>query len=473
MSNVPICSNHACNPDVFLLIRLSLSQKNIGMKKTRIEVVLSPLQKFINKSTTSGLLLFVSAIAALLLANIPATAEMYHHWWETIFTLSFGSFTISQDLHHWINDGLMSIFFFVVGLELKREIMAGELSNPRDARLPIIAAIGGMVFPALIYAALNANCYGSKGWGIPMATDIAFALGILYLLGDKVPLSLKVFLTALAIADDLGAVLVIAFFYSSDISISSLMYGLFFLIILIIANYAGVRKSLFYGIVGIGGLWLAFLLSGVHATIAGVLAALTIPANTKVNENKYLQEIKLLTKKFEAAHPNNNPLVTKEQYGVLEEIMHYSRAALTPLQRLEHGIQPFVSFVVMPLFAFANAGITLGGNLAESLMSNVALGVTLGLLLGKIFGILFTSALAVKFKFASLPSGTNFKMLTGAAILASVGFTMSLFITELAFSDPQHVLQAKLGVLLASVIGGITGYFYLRDVLKNSASKGN
>lgn len=439
------------------------------MKKAPIDIVLLPLHDFIKKSTTGGIILFIAAIAAILFANISYTAEFYHSIWNYKFSIGFGDYVISKDLHHWINDGLMSIFFFVIGLELKREIMAGELSSPKDAMMPIMAAIGGMVFPALIYVAFNGDGYGAKGWGIPMATDIAFALGILYLLGDKVPTSLKVFLTALAIADDLGAVLVIALFYSSNISLVSLGIGAVFMIILIAANYSGVRSSLFYGIVGIGGLWLAFLLSGVHATIAGVLAALTIPANVKMSEKTYLHEIKALTKKFENAHPNDNPLVTKEQYTVLEEIMDYSKAALTPLQRLEHGLHPLVTFVVMPIFAFANAGITLGGNIVDSLTSSVAIGVSLGLLLGKFIGILFMTKLAVKFRIAKLPAGTNFKQISGIALLASVGFTMSLFITELAFSNPEYVLQAKLGVLVASLIGGLTGFLYLKSVLNKQS----
>ncbi|MFN3939969.1 MAG: Na+/H+ antiporter NhaA, partial [Chitinophagales bacterium] len=260
-------------------------------------------------------------------------------------------------------------------------------------------------------------------------------------------------------------VLVIAFFYSSNISLVSLGIGAIFMIILVGANLSGIRSSLFYGIIGIGGLWLAFLLSGVHATIAGVLAALTIPANVKMSEKTYLLELKGLTKKFENAHPNNNPLVTKEQYSVLEEIMDYSKAALTPLQRLEHGLHPLVSFVVMPIFAFANAGITVSGNILESLTSSVAIGASLGLLFGKFFGILIMTKLAVQFRIATMPEGADFKQIAGAAMLASVGFTMSLFITELAFSNPEYILQAKLGVLAASLIGGIAGYVYLKRVL--------
>lgn len=434
------------------------------MKRAPIDRVLKPLNDYISKSATSGILLFIAAISAIVMANIPATAEMYHHLWEIKFTIGFEPYAISKNLHHWINDGLMSIFFFVVGLELKREIMAGELSNPKDAMLPIMAAIGGMVFPALIYAIINFHTESSGGWGIPMATDIAFALGILYLLGDRIPTSLKIFLTALAIADDLGAVLVIAFFYSSDISLSSLAYGLLFLVLLIAGNLMGIRKALFYGIIGIGGVWLAFLLSGVHATIAGVLAALTIPANVKVNERQYVSKLNQLNRQFESADPNNNTLVTKEQFHILEEIVSHTKAALTPLQRLEHGLHPIVAYFVMPIFAFANAGITLSGDVLSSLTSNVALGVMFGLLFGKTIGVLLMSKLAIHFKIASLPKGTNFKMITGAALLASVGFTMSLFITELAFTNPEYILEAKLGVLVASTIGGTLGYFYLRKV---------
>ncbi|MBU2527299.1 MAG: Na+/H+ antiporter NhaA [Bacteroidetes bacterium] len=423
--------------------------------------LIGPITRFISNSTTSGIILFVSAILALIIANSPLK-DAYHNFWENTFTIGFSDFVISKSLHHWINDGLMSIFFFVIGLELKREIMAGELSKPKDAILPIFAGLGGMVIPALLYLSFNLDGASSSGWGIPMATDIAFALGILYMLGDKVPLSLKVFLTALAIADDLGAVMVIAFFYTSDISTISLLIGGGFLTLLILVNFLGVRSTLFYGIVGIGGLWLAFLLSGVHATIAGVIAALTIPANVKIKDQKFIQKISMLTNEFKKSEPNNVSLISHEQLHILDQIRYYSKAAMTPLQRLEHAMHPLVAFIVMPIFAIANAGITFSDNFLINLVSNVSLGVIFGLTFGKFIGIVLVSKILVKLKIASLPKGVNWRQIYGVAMLAGVGFTMSLFITDLAFVSTDFILQSKIGIFIASFLCGIIGYLILR-----------
>lgn len=432
------------------------------MKKTPVDTWLTdPLNSFLGRQSTSGIVLFVAALVALILANSPF-ADAYHDLWHNEISVGFNDFVISKTLHHWINDGLMAVFFFVIGLELKREIMAGELSNPRDALLPIAAGVGGMVVPALIYLAFNSSGDASAGWGIPMATDIAFALGIISLLGNRVPLSLKVFLTALAIADDLGAVLVIAVFYTSHIDLINLAAGAGFMILLVTSNLLGVRNILWYGLLGIGGLWLAFLLSGVHATIAAVLAAFTIPANVKISDKGFVSRIKALGDRFEMAKSNDLTLVTDEQLHVLEDIRAVAREALTPLQRLEHGMHPFVAFVVMPVFALANAGISFPADFLNQLASPVTLGVASGLLGGKVLGIMGMSYILIHFRWASFPEQTGWRHLFGAAMLASVGFTMSLFITELAFNDDVLILQAKLGILLASLVGGVSGYFMLR-----------
>ncbi len=432
------------------------------MKKTPIDIwVTDPLSSFLGSQTASGLVLFVAALVALVLANSPFS-DAYHHLWRNEISVGFNDFMISKTLHHWINDGLMAVFFFVIGLELKREIMAGELRNPRDALLPIAAGIGGMVVPALIYLAFNPSGDASDGWGIPMATDIAFALGIISLLGNRVPLSLKVFLTALAIADDLGAVLVIAVFYTSHIDIMSLFVGAMFMIFLVTSNLLGVRNILWYGVLGIGGLWLAFLLSGVHATIAAVLAAFTIPANVKISDKGFVSRIKALGDRFEAAISNDVTLVTDEQLHILEDIRAVAREALTPLQRLEHAMHPFVAFVVMPVFALANAGISFPADFLDQLASPVTLGVASGLLGGKVLGIMGICYILIHFQWASLPEQTGWGHLFGAAMLASVGFTMSLFITGLAFNDDVLILQAKLGILMASLIGGAAGYYLLK-----------
>lgn len=414
---------------------------------------------------TGGLVLFSSTLIALYLAN-SQWSEAYFHFWHNHFSVSFGDFVISKTLHHWVNDGLMAVFFFVIGLELKREIIGGDLADPKAAILPISAAIGGMLVPALIYVAVNNGTPGVDGWGIPMATDIAFALGVLHLLGNRVPIALKVFLTALAIADDLGAVLVIALFYTSDISMLSLTVGAAFMIVLMGANALGVRNATFYGIVGIGGLWLAFLMSGVHATIAGVLAALTIPASTKIDEDNFLARIRMLSKKFDNADPNDNPLLTHDQLYTLEQIKKAAERAETPLQRLEHRMLPMVTFLVIPIFALANAGIQVSSDIAEQILHPIAIGTMLGLIMGKFLGIVGFSKIMVSTRLAELPTGVQWPHIYGAAFLASIGFTMSMFITELAFENPEFVLHAKLGVLAASLIGGIIGYLLLYFVPK-------
>lgn len=433
------------------------------MKKAPIDIwLIDPLAGFLGRSTTSGIVLFVAAIIALLLANSP-WADAYHHIWHHELSVGYDDFLISNTLHHWINDGLMAVFFFVIGLELKREIMAGELSNPRDAVLPIAAGVGGMVVPALVYLAFNPTGDANDGWGIPMATDIAFALGIIYLLGDRVPLSLKIFLTALAIADDLGAVLVIAFFYTSNIDFISLAVGAGFMVALIASNLLGVRNVVWYAMLGIGGLWLAFLMSGVHATIAAVLAAFTIPANVKISDKGFMLSINELVKRFERAAPNDVSLVTHEQLHLLEKIRTVARQALTPLQRLEHRMHPFVAFFVMPVFALANAGVTFPSGVFSQLASPVTLGVIFGLLVGKVTGIMGMCWLMLRLRWAEFPEHCGWRHLLGAALLASVGFTMSLFITELAFKgQTEFILQAKMGILIASVIGGTAGYMLLR-----------
>lgn len=424
--------------------------------------ILDPLHRFMHKSSTSGIILFSAALMAIILSNSPWSEE-FHHLWEIEFSIGFNGSFITKSLHHWINDGLMAVFFFVVGLELKREIMAGELSTPSKAVLPIAAAIGGMIFPALIYLFFNPAGETSAGWGIPMATDIAFALGVLYLLGDRVPVSLKVFLTALAIADDIGAVLVIAFFYTSEINFNSLLQAGIYLAILIAANRLGVRNTIFYAIVGIGGVWLAFLLSGVHATIAAVLAAFTIPASVKVNEEYFSRKLETLQHKFRKAEPNKNPLVTNEQLHILEEIRDVSKKALTPLQRMEHSMHPFVAYIIMPIFALSNGGVEISSDFISQATSTVAIGVFAGLLVGKSLGVIGIVSIFLKMKWAVLPEGMTRRHLIGAGLLAAIGFTMSLFISDLAFIHKEHLAEARIGILGASVIASFAGYFTIKN----------
>lgn len=435
-------------------------------KQAPINIITYPIQKFIQKEKSSGIVLGISVILALFLANSPWADQYFQILGHKIgFDFNNQSF-LRYSILHWINDGLMAIFFFVVGLELKREIVAGELSNPRKALLPIGAAIGGMIVPALIYFSFNPSGEVSDGWGIPMATDIAFALGVMHLLGKRVPLSLKVFLTALAIVDDLGAVLVIAFFYTSDISFQNLLVGLGFVLIMFIGNKLGIRNLLFYATLGIIGVWIAFLLSGVHATIASVLAAFTIPADAGFNEKIYIERIKASINKFKKIEPNGKVTLSNEQIHQLEEIKTDTNCLIPPLQRLEHAMHPFVSFVVLPIFALANAGVSLSVDVQELFSTNVTFGVSLGLIVGKVLGIVGFTLLLIKSKIAIFPEGMNVRSLFGVGFLASIGFTMSLFITSLAFSDERYITQAKIGIFVASLIGGVVGYLILRKKVK-------
>jgi len=431
--------------------------------------VVEPINKFISQSTTGGIVLFVAAVIAIFFANSP-WAEWYHDLWQHKIGIGFNNeFALNLSLHHWINDGLMAIFFFVVGLELKRELTNGELASPKKALLPIAAAVGGMIVPALFYAFFNAGTDAAHGWGIPMATDIAFALGVLYILGDKVPTSLKVFLTALAIVDDLGAVIVIALFYTSQISLFHLAIGLALFVFLLIANRLGVKNILFYAIIGIGGVWLAFLLSGVHATIAAVLAAFAIPTTAKLNETYFSEKMTALRDKFFAVDPEDKQKeLTDVQIQTIEDMATLAKDAVPPSQRLEHGLHGFVSFIVMPIFALANAAIPID---FSSGISNVTLGVALGLFLGKVIGVAGFTTIMVKLKIASKPEGMTNTNLLGISLLAAIGFTMSLFVTELAFNaqlHPEYPAQAKLGILLASLVGGVSGYLLLKFSAKKN-----
>ena len=426
-----------------------------------------PIKLFMGREKSGGIVLILSVTLAMILAN-SNLAESYSHFFEQeVGFIVNGEPYLNYSLHHWINDGLMAMFFFVVGLELKREFIGGELADIRNTILPIGAAIGGMIVPALIFLSLNIGTPQTMGWGIPMATDIAFALGVVYLLGDKVPASAKLFLTTLAIVDDLGAVLVIAFFYTSELSIASLLFGLGFLAVMFIGNRLGIKSLFFYAVLGIGGVWVTFLLSGIHATIAAVLAAFMIPADAKINESVYLKRMKKLTRRFEKEEPNEVRTLEEGQVDVLTHIQHDTEIAIPLLQQLEHKMSPIVTFLIMPIFAIANAGISFTDlSLSDIFSTHVAVGVTLGLLLGKPIGIIGATFLMVKMRWATLPSAITRRTLMGLGMLASIGFTMSMFISTLAFTDELLMTQAKLGIFLASILGGIGGY-----VLLNKKSK--
>ncbi|MDR1646187.1 MAG: Na+/H+ antiporter NhaA [Tannerellaceae bacterium] len=435
------------------------------MKKQKtypIDKFVYPVQTFIRQEKSSGIILGICVVIALFLANSPWSEEYFHFFEHKLGFRFDGKTYLEFSIHHWINDGLMAIFFFVVGLELKREITGGELSNPRKAMLPIAAALGGMLVPAGIYILFNSTGDVHKGWGIPMATDIAFALGVLYLLGKKVPLSLKVFLTALAIVDDLGAVLVIAFFYTSDISVFNLFIGFAFISTMYLGNKLGIRNLFFYAILGIAGVWTAFLLSGVHATIASVIAAFTIPADLRIGKNDYIEKVQKYLAYIKTTPTANSKksALSESQLDTLVEIKRNTNLAIPPLQRLEHTLHPLATFLVVPIFALANTGVSMHVS-AGQLLSSVTIGITLGLFAGKVIGVVGTTLLLVKLKLASFPEGMNFMRLLGLGLLASIGFTMSLFITSLAFTNPDYIIEAKIGIFSASILGGISGYLIL------------
>jgi NhaA family Na+:H+ antiporter len=417
---------------------------------------------FIREESLGGFLLIAVTILAMIWAN-SAFYDVYHHFFHEVnLGWSAGGFKLEKSLHHWINDGLMAIFFFMIGLEIKREMIAGELSTLKKAALPIGAAIGGMLVPAAIYAFIHIqNPDTIRGWGVPMATDIAFALGLLSLLGKRVPISLKIFLTALAIADDLGAILVIAIFYTESINLTGLFTALAFLAVLLAANRLGVRRTTFFAIVGFLGVWMAFLFSGVHATIAGVLIALTIPGRTRITEKKFIEDVVVLVDRFRNEQPNDNRLLTQQQSHLVSKIEKLSNDANTPLQKLEHALHPVTAFFILPVFALANAGVHIRGNIFEMILHPVSLGIIAGLVLGKFIGISLFSRLMVALKIAQLPEGVSWKHIYGAGMMAGIGFTMSIFISGLAFLTDELQQIAKVGIFTASIISAVAGLLFL------------
>tara|TARA_R110002050_G_scaffold297339_2_gene458632 strand:+ start:48234 stop:49568 length:1335 start_codon:yes stop_codon:yes gene_type:complete len=422
-------------------------------------------KEFISKETISGILLVIAAILAISWANSPWASSYHYIWHELHMQFAFGNwFDLDASLNHWINDGLMAIFFFTVGLEIKREVMEGELSTLRKASMPIMAAVGGMLFPALIYVAFNYdNPQNINGWGIPMATDIGFALGVLSLLGNRVSINVKIFLTALAIADDLGAILVIAVFYTdpSSIDFTQLWIALGFIALLIAANKWGIRSGTFYGVVGLFGVWIAFLYSGIHATFAGVLIAMTVPARSKISDSEFMEKARGYGKIF-TDNPSNGKLLSPEQTHAVSDMEKALDQVQTPLQKLEHAIHPFVAFIVLPLFALSNAGVHISGSIINMLLSPIALGVMAGLVFGKFLGITIFTRLMVKFKISVLPENVEWPEIYGAAMLAGIGFTMSIFISDLAFDDIEIIEKAKVGVMAASVVSAIAGLLMLK-----------
>jgi len=432
----------------------------------RVLRVITPFQNFIHTEASGGILLFIATIIALIWANSPWSSD-YFDFWHSYVTIQLGDYGMSMSLGHWINDGLMAIFFFVVGLEIKREFLVGELSSFRQALLPIVAAVGGALLPAIIYIAMNAGSEGSRGWGVPMATDIAFALGVLAVLGSRVPTGLKVFLTALAIVDDILAVLVIAIFYTDSIKLEYLLLGLGIILLLLIFNHAGIRQTVIYGVLGLV-VWIAFIESGVHATVAGVLLAMTIPSRTRIDSDEFVERSRGAIDEFENASAigGTNMLTNKGHLAALHELEVVSDHAQAPMQKLEENLHGWVAFLIVPIFALANAGVSIGDNIDEALTSSISLGVVFGLFFGKQIGITLTTWALVRAGYSSLPEGVNWRQIYGAACLAGIGFTMSLFIADLAFIDEQNLAIAKIGILGASIIAGVVGFTLLRLTTK-------
>ena len=434
-----------------------------------IDRISRPFQLFMAHKLAGACLLITFTLLALIWANSP-WQSLYHQWLDATGTLALGGFALSKSVSHWINDGLMGIFFFVVGLEIKREFLAGELSSPRQATLPVLAALGGMAVPALIYLLINSSGPHQAGWGIPMATDIAFALGLLALF--PVSISLKVMLTALAIVDDIGAILVVAIFYTDDIALTSLVLGGLFLLLSVGLNAAGVRNPIVYFVVGFI-VWVAFLKSGVHATLAAVLMAFTIPARTRLDGEQFRERAEALLQRLQGAGlPRGNSLLSTEQHNIVLSMQQTTEEATAPLQELEHALMPFVTFLILPIFALANAGVVLTGNLGGTLAHPVALGIIVGLVVGKPLGIWLFSWIAVKTGLAELPDDVSLTQIAAVGMLAGVGFTMALFISTLAWVDPALVETAKAGVLAGSLLAALVGCLMLYVTVRSAEAKG-
>jgi NhaA family Na+:H+ antiporter len=412
-----------------------------------------PFLRFFQIEASGGIVLLMCAVIALILANSPF-AETYIGFWNTPIGISFGKTQLTHSLVHWINDGLMTIFFFVVGLEIKRELVHGELKNPKVAALPAIAALGGMIVPALIYSFILQGNAGSQGWGIPMATDIAFVVGFLALFGKRVSNGLKIFLLSLAIVDDIGAVIVIALFYSSGISIAALSAGMAGFGLTAALNRLGVRQIPVYVFLGVL-IWLAFLLSGVHPTVAGVLLGLLTPASAWVGDASFQDALSAAQRKW------HELTGSKRKYGEVNGLITAAKETVSPLERLEIALHPWVAFFIVPLFALANAGVPIDGS---AITSQISIGVALGLFLGKPAGILIFSWLALKLIRSRLPAGATWQSMVGASILGGIGFTMSIFIAGLAL-DGHMLVEGKAGTFVGSTISAIVGFLVLHFTL--------
>lgn len=423
------------------------------------KIILTPFQKFVKIESLSGILLFGATVIAMIWAN-SGYSDSYQALWQLNLGISAENFKLAKPLMLWINDGLMTVFFFLIGLEIKRELLIGELNTMKKAAFPLIAAIGGMLFPLAVFLVFNSSPETTHGWGIPMATDIAFTLAIVRILGKRVPLSLKIFLTAFAIVDDLGAVLVIAIFYSSGIDWLLILYAMIPLALLFFLSYRGVYfKYLSIGIAIV--VWYLFLKSGIHPTIAGVLMAFTIPIRQRIDMEDFTESLANITARFKQTDRDYLPILSKEQMEQMDDLEDLAEKFNSPLQRLEHGLHGWVAYFIMPIFALANAGVVFSADM--DLDTLIIRNIAIALFVGKGLGITLFSFLGIKLKIAALPEGINYGQIIGVAILAGVGFTMSIFVANLAFiGNPVFIDSSKVGILIGSVVSGIVGFIILR-----------
>ncbi len=449
--------------------------KDTLMKDNNRYKFITFLNRFLHNQSTGGIILLACAVISLLVANIPSISHLQRVW-DVEAGFTFGDFSLKMTLLQWINDGLMVIFFFVVGLEIKREILVGDLSSSKKAALPIVAAIGGMVVPALIYTIFNNGTPYQNGWGIPMATDIAFAIGILSLLGKRCPTSLKVFLTAIAIVDDIGAIFVIAIFYPThEIQFIYLLSALVVVAVLFIFNRMKVRYMAAYIIPGLF-LWYFIYSSGVHATVAGVILAALIPSKTSLNELRFQVRMSYLLGAFkEVSNREVEVLANPTQMSIIQGMKSKIDKISPMIHNFETMLHPLSSFIIMPLFALANAGVAIEGSLLSTLSHPIGIGIFLGLFLGKPLGIFLFSYFAVKFNFAELPTGAKFKQILAIGVVAGIGFTMAIFIDNLAFTEIEYVNIGKVAIILTSVISALFGlaaiYFTTEPVAKTRHKK--
>ena len=431
------------------------------------KLIITPFQKFIKIESFSGILLFGATVIALIWANTPF-GNIYESLWQYKIGINTQNFEFTKPLILWVNDGLMAIFFFVIGLQLKRDPLIGELDSIRKAIFPIFAAIGGMLIPVALFVFLNKNPETLNGWGIPMAADIAFSLAILKLLGNRVPLGLKVFLIAFAIIDDIGAVLIIAIFYSTSISWLLLGYALILFLILAFLSYRRVYAKyliLIFGVI----IWFLFLKAGIHPTVAGVLVAFTIPIRQKINVKTYIKKLCDITNNIKSINDDESPILSKEQMKQIDKLETCTDKVQSPLQHLEHSLHGWVAYLIMPIFALANAGVTFSSdmNLDYSLITNIVI----CLVIGNFIGVILMSFLGVKLRLTILPKGVNFKQILGIGFLAGVGFTMSIFIANLAFvENTTYIDSAKVGIFIGSFISGLVGYIILKLTSKEKTN---